>query len=115
MKKQNEIEIKTQDKIKPPKEYVEIESANFIKFENINDTLEGILTSRDKSSRFGFGLYTLCKYNGEQVRFHGSSQLDDLLLNIEIPSYIKIIYIDNQATPNGSMKLFKVFKGEYFI
>ena len=114
--KEKNINIKEQKQekqpIKQPSDWEEIESPNFFKFENIGDKLEGILTSKDESKRYGFGLYTITLFNGETKRFHGSNQLDDLLLNLETPSYVQILYIDNQITPNGEMKLFKVSKGK---
>lgn len=113
--KEKNIDIKEQKQnIKQPKEWEEIESPNFFKFEKIGDKLEGILTNMDKSTRYGFGLYTLTTFNNETKRFHGSNQLDDLLMNIEIPSYVQILFTDTQQTPNGEMKLFKVSKGKNY-
>lgn len=111
MKEQNIVKDK-KTQMKEPKEWQEIDSPNFFKFEHINDMIEGILTNVDTSQRYGFGLYTLKTYTGENKRFHGSAQLDDLLMNIELPSYVKIMFIDTQETANGNMKLFKVFKGK---
>jgi hypothetical protein len=107
--KQTEI-IKTP--VKQPKTWVEVESPNFFRFEKVGDKIEGMLTSKDSSTRYGFGLYTITTFDGIQKRFHGSSQLDDLLLNFEIPCYVQIIYVDNQETSNGAMKMFKVSKGK---
>lgn len=100
------------DEMKQPKEWEVLESPNFFKFSAIGDTLEGLLMSRDVSSRYGFGLYTLKTFKGEQKRFHGSSQLDDLLLNVEIPAYVRIKFVDIQETPAGEMKLFEVSEGK---
>ena len=99
--------------MKQPKTWVEVESPNFFKFEKIGDLIEGLLMSKDMtSSRYGLGLYTIKTFNGEIKRFHGSSQLDDLLLNMDIPCYVQIEYTDNQETANGTMKLFIVKKGK---
>lgn len=109
MAKQKEI---VKNDMKQPKEWEKIESPNFFKFSNIGDKLEGLLMSRDISSRYGFGLYTIKTFEGEQKRFHGSSQLDELLLNVTIPCYVRITYIDIQETPAGEMKLFEVCEGK---
>lgn len=95
-----------------PKTWKEIESPNFFKFEKIGDLIDGLLMSKDSSDRYGFGLYTIKTFDGEQKRFHGSSQLDDLLLNVSVPCYVRIEYVDNQETANGTMKLFNVSVGE---
>jgi hypothetical protein len=107
--KQTEIE---KNKMRQPKTWEEIESPNFFRFEKIGDIIEGLLMSKESSSRYGFGLYTIKTFDGLQRRFHGSSQLDDLLLNIDIPCYVQIEYTDNQETANGTMKLFIVKKGK---
>lgn len=114
--KEKNINIKEQkpEKMKQPKEWEEIESPNFFKFEKIGDKLEGILTSIDKSSRYGFGLYALTTFDNETKRFHGCNQLDDLLMNVETPSYIQILFVNTQQTPNGEMKIFKVSKGKNY-
>jgi len=102
------------DKIKRPKTWSEpIESSNFFRFEKIGDTIEGLLIEKSISSRYDFGLYTIKTFEGEQKRFHGSSQLDDLLINIAAPCYVKITFIDTQQMPSGqTMKLFEVRTGE---
>jgi len=90
----------------------EVESANFVRFEAFGDSCEGQLLAKDDSEQFGFGLYTIMNKDGEQIRFHGSAQLDDLLLGIKIGDYIKVEYMDVQKTPRGEMKLFKVLKAK---
>lgn len=111
MNKQIEIE-RNKTQIKQPKTWEQVESPNFFRFEKIGDIIEGLLTGKDSSSRYGFGLYTIKTFKGEQIRFHGSSQLDDLLLNMDVPCYVQIEYTDNQETANGTMKLFVVKKGK---
>lgn len=102
--------------MRQPKTWVNVDSppngSNFFKFEKLGDTIEGLLMSKYVSSRYGFGMYTIKTFDGIQKRFHGSSQLDDLLLNIDIPSYVRVIFIDNQETPNGTLKLFEVALGK---
>jgi hypothetical protein len=111
MKEQKQKTI-DEGKIREPKTWKKIDSPNFFKFENIGDSISGILLNKDTSSRYGFGLYTILTFNKEQKRFHGSSQLDDLMMNIPEQSYIQIEYVDNQETSNGTMKLFEVNVGE---
>lgn len=107
--KQKEI---IKNEMKKPKDWEVLESPNFFKFSKVGDTLEGLLMGRDSSSRYGFGLYTIKTFEGEQKRFHGSSHLDDLLLNVTIPCYVRIKFIDIQETPAGEMKLFEVSVGK---
>ena len=102
----------TKTKIMKPKIWETIESPNFFKFEKIGDLIEGMLIGKDTSARYGFGLYTIKTFDNETKRFHGSSQLDDLLLNSDVPCYVQIEYTDNQETANGTMKLFVVKRGK---
>lgn len=101
-----------QEKI--PEGYAEVESANFIKFESIGDMVSGQLLDKGYSEQYKFGLYSVMNEDGEQLRFHGSSQLDDLLMTVKVGDHIMVKFIDVQKTPKGEMKLFQVFrkKGE---
>jgi len=93
-----------------PDGYEEVESANFVKFDNIGDKISGELIDKGLSEQYKFGLYTVMNEEGEQLRFHGSSQLDDLLLTVSIGDNIMVEFIDKQKTPKGEMKLFKVLR-----
>ena len=86
----------------------EIESPNFFQFKEVGDVIEGTLIDKDKSDQYGFGLFTLDTKEGDQIRFHGSSQLDDLMLNIQMNDYIRVKFIDFEKRPKGEMKLFSV-------
>lgn len=111
--KQNNKNQKEADEIdfKRPEKFEEVESPNFIRFEKIGDSVEGILINKDESSSYGFGLYTIKINKKETKRFHGSAQLDDLLMNIEPPTYIIVKYVATQETGMGTMKVFEVKKG----
>lgn len=100
------------DKAKTAQETLwdEVEAANFVKFEKFGDAVEGKLIAKDSSEQYGFGLYSVLNEDGEQKRFHGSSQLDDILLAIQLDTYIKVEYVDDQKTARGKMKLFKVLR-----
>jgi hypothetical protein len=91
--------------------FEDVEDATFFKFEKIGDTLIGILTDKGQSSRYGFGLYHIM-VDKEPIRFHGSTQLDGLLSQVDINTWVKIEYIDDQETPQGVMKIFKVLQGK---
>jgi len=93
-----------------PDGYEEVESANFFKFENIGDACEGKLIGKDLSEQYKFGLFTLEQEDGTTVRFHGSSQLDELMMTVKLGENIMVEYVDNQKRPKGTMKLFKVFR-----
>lgn len=101
----------TDVKAKPKSKAIEwddVESANFVRFEEFGDSVEGKLVDKGKSEQFGFGLFTIIDLDGVSLRFHGSAQLDDLLLSVNMGDYIRVEYVDNQKTPRGEMKLFKV-------
>jgi len=109
MKEQTEIKM---EKMKAPKSWKTIESQNFFRFEKVGDSITGLLMSKDKSSRYDIGIYTLKTFENEIKRFHGSTQLDDLLLNVTVPCYIQITLIDFVETPLSPMKVFEVKLGE---
>lgn len=88
--------------------YEEIEDAEFFKFESIGDKIEGMLTDKSRSQRYGFGMYNVMTKDGERKRFHGTTQLDTLMDAIEIQDYIQIELIELQETKAGDMKIFKV-------
>jgi len=93
---------KTQEK------WEEIEDASYIAFENIGDTIEGMLTHVGQSKRYGFGIYEIMTKKGELKRFHGSKQLDDLMRNVKDQDYIQVTFIDTQNMPEGQLKVFSV-------
>lgn len=108
MNKQKEIEQKETPVSNIPKDYEEQVDASFIKFEEIGDSLHGKIMDIGHSKRYGFKLYTIRADNLESLRFHGTTQLDQLTSNAEIGDFIYIEYVDEQETPAGSMKIFKV-------
>ena len=93
-----------------PEGYEEVESANFIRFEEFGDVVEGKLIDKGTSEQYKFGLYTVTNDKGEQLRFHGCSQLDDLLLTCNIGDTVRVEYVDKEKTPKGEMKLFTVLR-----
>lgn len=97
-------------------EMEKVEDATFFKFENIGDSIFGILMEKAESGQYGFGLYTVQTPDGETLRFHGTTQLDTLMSNVEIHDYVYVEYVDNQKTTMPSpMKLFKVSIGKQKI
>lgn len=95
---------------KPDEQLEEVASPNFFRFENLGDSVQGTLLSKAMSDQFGFGLFGIEQDDGTQMRFHGSAQLDDLMLGIKIGEWLKVVYYDNQKMAKGSMKLFKVYR-----
>lgn len=91
-------------------EFEEVEDADFFRFENINDSIEGEVVDIGKSKTYGFGLYTVKK--GDQMfRFHGSAVLDGKMSGVALGDYIKVIFYDVEEQGAGKMmKLYKVFK-----
>jgi len=84
-----------------------IKDADFIRFEEVGDSLEGTIVGISNSERYGFGMYTIETETGVK-RFHGSTQLDDLLCTIKINDYILIELTDRQKTDKGMMNIFNV-------
>ena len=99
------------EKMREPEQWEEVESPTFFKFKNVGDTISGLLIEKGTSNRYGFGIYTIKKFDGTIQRCHGSTQLDDLMLNRTVPSYVKIEFIDTEDLPSGEMKIFKVSEG----
>lgn len=91
-------------------QWEEVDSPNFTRFENYGDTVEGTLIDKSDSDQFGFGLYTVEQDDGSQLRFHGSAQLDDLMLGVNLGDKIKVEYYDQQKMAKGNMKLFKLLR-----
>ena len=91
-------------------EYEEIKDADFFRFEKIGDKIEGMLTDKGTSQKYNFGMYTIMSKDGEQKRFHGTTHLDALMSTIELQDYIIIEYVDNDKTPSGEMKIFKILR-----
>lgn len=106
--------LNKQEKYKPkqPKAWRKLESSTFIKFDNVGDSIEGMLTDKDTSTAYKFGLYTMKTFKGETKRFHGTQQLDDLLLDIKAPAYLRVTLIGFQPVKMGDMKIFEVEIGE---
>lgn len=92
-----------------PPGFEEQEDANFIKFEEVGDTLNGKLLSKEVSNRYGFKLYTILTATKDTLRFHGSQQLDPLLSTAQEGDDIFVSFIDTIETQGGNpMKIFKV-------
>jgi hypothetical protein len=88
-----------------------VESPNFFAFKEIGDTIEGILTLKEHSDQYGFGIYTIQKEDMSRVKCHGSSNLDDLMSVLNINDYVLITFVKEQKLPKGTLKLFEVEKG----
>jgi hypothetical protein len=89
-------------------DYEDIEDPNFFKFENVGDKIAGKLVDIGNSDQYGFGLYTVEKSDGEQVRFHGSSQLDSRMKQVQLGDSVIVEFMDIEKRPKGNMKLFNV-------
>jgi hypothetical protein len=105
--------VAKQTTLKQPKSWRKVESANFFRFENHGDTIDGILTEicpKAPSDKMQF--YKMKTFEGEEKKFHGSKQLDDVLSQFQVPCYLKITYVDDLETGGFQMKLFEVEEGE---
>ncbi len=89
-------------------EYEEVEDPDFFKFENVGDKVSGELVDIGTSDKYNFGLYTLEKPDGEQLRFHGSAHLDTRMKRIGIGDSVIVEYQDVEKKEKGEMKLFSV-------
>jgi len=90
--------------------YEEIDDPNFFKFESVGDKIKGQLVDVGHSEQYDFGLYTVEDENKEQTRFHGSSQLDSRMKQIELGDHIVVEFMDIEKRPKGDMKLFRVMR-----
>jgi len=93
---------------KPKRTFVEVEDADFFKFDNIGDSIEGKLIDKGYSEQYKFGLYTIITDEGDSIRFHGSSPFDSKLKTIPEGTYIVVKFLDVEKRPKGDMKLFSV-------
>lgn len=107
MKKQTETEQKEKAG-NIPEGYEEQLDASFKKFEEIGDSLHGKIMDIGFSKRYGFKLYTIRTDDMNTLRFHGTTQLDALMRNAVVGDFVHIEYVDEQETPAGNMKIFKV-------
>jgi len=100
-----------QTKIQEPKSWKKVESANFFRFEKIGDSIAGLLIEKQINEKMIF--YKMKTFDGDEKKFHGSKQLDDLLSQFVAPCYLKITYVDNFETGNypTPMKVFEVEEG----
>ena len=110
MKKEDENTTKTLKEADDTKttNWETIPNATFYKFEKIGDSIEGLLIDKENSFSYGFGLYDIMTKSGERKRFHGSQQLDNMMLGVDIQDYIRVTLIDFQKLPKGELKIFNV-------
>jgi hypothetical protein len=101
---------KPKQKMLMPKNWKKIESPNFFRFENVGDSIEGLLIEKQVGDKMNF--YKIRTFEGEEKKFHGSNMLDDLLSMFVPPCYLRITLTGSQDTANGTMKLYEVEKGE---
>jgi hypothetical protein len=99
-----------QTQLKMPNKWRKVESANFFRFEKIGDSIEGMLIEKQTGDKMNF--YKMKTFEGEEKKFHGSNQLDDLLSQFVPPVYLRITLTGSQDTANGTMKLYEVETGE---
>jgi ribosomal protein L13 len=99
-----------QTQLRQPKQWSKVESANFFRFEKIGDTIAGMLIEKTPGGKMNF--YKIRTFEGDEKKFHGSNQLDDLLSQFTPPCYLRITFADEMETAMGTMKLFEVEKGE---
>lgn len=86
----------------------DIEDPDFFKFENVGDKISGRLVDIGLSDQYRFGLYTVEKTDGTQIRFHGSAHLDSRMKQCQLDDVIEVEFIDIEKRPKGDMKLFSV-------
>jgi len=101
---------KPQQNLDEEEQWEEVDAPNFVQFKELGDKVSGKLVDKGVSEQYKFGLFTLIQKDGTQIRFHGSAQLDDLMLAVDINDEILVKYIDNQKMAKGNMKLFSVKK-----
>lgn len=104
--KQENIEEKASN---IPEGYEKQEDSSFFKFDGIGTSIHGKLMAISESKRYDFKLYTVKdSLTNEMKRFHGTTQLDQLLISAIEGDNIYVELIDEIDTPNGTMKIFDV-------
>lgn len=86
-------------------------TSNFVKFEEIGQEIEGEIINIDSETSQDVTLYSIKDDDGVVRKFHDSTQLKDLLAQVKLGDYIKVIYVaDNPMAQGKSLKVFKVLR-----
>lgn len=90
-------------------EFENIEEA-FFRFDEPGTMLEGTYRKNlGPSERYPFNIHSLdVAATGKNTRFHGNSQLDALLAQIDEGDFIIVTFVEYVSTPRGEMKRFSV-------
>lgn len=99
-------------KPQPPKSWRKVES-NFYRFDKIGDSIEGLLTDKKiKQPNEILSYYHITDFNGKEIKFHGSTQLDDLMINVEVPCYVKITLVEQLPSKTEGWNPINIFSLE---
>jgi len=97
-------------------QYEDIEAPDFFRFTEPGTRLEGIYNEdQGVSERYGFHIYSLTRASDKELkRFHGNSQLDDLMRQCNPGDYLIVAFVEYVPTARGEMKRFTVQRKRSF-
>ena len=102
-------QIEQEDKMAEQIEWKEVESGNLFVFQQVGDTIEGVLVAKRQSSKYETGAYDIQTKEGLRTIF-GTAILDTRLQKVEVNAPVKIEYVGELKTGTGRLaKNFKVF------
>ena len=89
--------------------YTEQAESRYEKFEQHGNFLKGLLISKKEMPEYNSHVYTIKQMNGETIKFLATTQLEELLTNIEIGKEVGIMYVSDRVTDKGSQKIFRLW------
>lgn len=99
------IEVKNEEEEKEQTKMWEPQAAG--------ESIEGFYIDKEENvGQFNSNLYTIKTGKGEEVKFWGSTVLDDLIGKVPLSSEVKIIYQGKQPSKGGK-KFWKDYKVMY--
>lgn len=88
------VEVKTEDKEK--------EQVKMWEPCAVGESIQGMYIDKEEEvGQFNSNLYTIRKQDGEEVKFWGSTVLDDLMEKVPLSHEVKIIFQGKQPSRSG--------------
>lgn len=89
--------------------YTEQTESVYEKFEKHGDLVKGLLISKKLMTEYDSHKYTIKQMDGKTVKFLATTQLEELLTNIEIGKELAIMYVSDRITEKGDQKIFRLW------
>jgi hypothetical protein len=95
-----------------PRHFEPIET-NFFRFSEVGQEVEGEIINIDTETSQDVILYSVKDDEGTVRKFHDSTMLKDLLAQVKLGDYIKVVYVGDEPMSEGkTLKVFKVSRSE---